>query len=185
MKHFVVMVALAGLTTVSITAGAMPRQQCDCDCRSTPISPVVLDELSQPVGNAMDSETGDARWEHAQAVAARDREYSRVEYQHNAQDYRVASHLIDARYDITSAEIDQVVLSKVKPTVKDLRAAQREINKALQAARPKQRPPLISLWDSLQRSDLATTLCHGQSRGEDRYQYERLKASLRREIRTL
>jgi hypothetical protein len=185
MKQFIVMVALAGLTTVSITAGAMPRQQCDCDCRSTSISPAVLNELAQPVGNAMDSETGDARWEHAQAVATRDREYSTVERQHNDQDYRVASHLIDAQYDIASAEIQQVVLRKVRPAIKDLSVAQTEIDKALQTAQPKQRPPLTSLWDQLQRADLATTLCHGQSRGEDRYQYERLKTSIRREIRAL
>ena len=188
MKHFIVMVALAGLTAISTPAGAMPRQHCDCDCRSTPISPTVLNELSQPVGNAMDSETGDARWEHAQAVAERDRQYSAVEHRDNGhvdQDYKVASPLIDAQYDITSAEIKQVVLRQVKPAIEDLGSAQRELDKALEIARPKQRPPLSSLWDSLQRTDLATTLCHGQSRGEDRYQYERLKASLRREIHML
>ena len=185
MKHFIVMVALAGLTAVSTTVGAMPRQQCDCDCRSTPISPTVLDELSSPVGDAMDSETGDARWEHAQAVAERDREYSAVERQHHEQLYRVVSHLIDAQYDISSAEIKQVVLRKLRPAIKDLDVARSELDKALRAAQPKQRQPLVSLWDQLQRVDLATTFCHGQSRGEDRYQYERLNASIRREIRSL
>jgi hypothetical protein len=188
MKHFIVMVALAGLTAISTPAGAMPRQNCDCDCRVTSISPAVLDELSQPVGNAMESETGDARWEHAQAVAERDRQYSAVERRDNGrvdQDYKVASPLIDAQYDISSAETDQVVLQKLTPAVKDLRAARRELDKALEVALPKQRPLLTSLWDGLQRTDLATTLCHGQSRGEDRYQYERFKAALRREIRSL
>ena len=188
MKHFIVMVALAGLTTTSITAGAMPRKHCDCDCIPTTVSSSVLNELSRPVGNAMDSETGDPRWEHAQAVAERDREYSAIEHKnkgHYDQDYRVASPLIDAQYDIASAEIEQVVLRKLQPATKDLSAAQTELDKALQTAQPKQRPPLTSLWDQLQRADLATTLCHGQSRGEDRYQYERLKASIRREIRAL
>jgi hypothetical protein len=188
MKHFIVMVALAGLTMISIPAGAMPRQHCDCDCRATSISPAVLNELSQPVGNAMDSETGDARWEHAQAVAERDRQYSAVEHRndgHVDQDYKVASPLIDAQYDIAGAEIDQVVKGKLAPAVKDLNAARRELDDALKAARPNQRPPLTALWDSLQRTDLATTLCHGQSRGEDRYHYERFKASLRREIHIL
>ena len=133
----------------------------------------------------MDSETGDARWEHAQAVAERDREYSAVERQHHEQLYRVASHLIDAQYDISSAEIKQVVLRKLRPAIKDLDVARSELDKALRAAQPKQRQPLVSLWDQLQRVDLATTFCHGQSRGEDRYQYERLNASIRREIRSL
>jgi hypothetical protein len=186
MKHFIVMVALAGLTTTSITAGAMPRQH--CDCIPTTVSVSVLNELSRPVGNAMDSETGDPRWEHAQAVAERDREYSAVEHKnkgHYDQDYRVASPLIDAQYDIASAEIAQVVLRKVQPAAQDISAARTELNQALQAALPKQRPRLIPLWDQLQRVDLASTLCHGQSRGEDRFQYERLKLALRSEIRTL
>ena len=185
MKLFFVAVALAGFTLISIPAGAVPRQHCDCDCRPTPISPAALNELSQPVGNAMDGETGDARWEHAQAVAERDRQYSAVEHRDNGhadQDYKVASPLIDAQYDIASAEIDQVVRSELTPAVKDLNAARLELDKALEAARPQQRPRLTALWDNLQRTDLAATLCHGQSRGEDRYQYERLKASLRREI---
>ena len=188
MKHFIVMIALAGLTTTSITAGAMPRQHCDCDCIPTTVSASVLNELSRPVGNAMDSETGDPRWEHAQAVAERDREYSAVEHKnkgHYDQDYRVASPLIDAQYDIASAEIAQVVLRKVQPAAQDISAARTEINKALQAALPKQRPRLIPLWDQLQRVDLVSTLCHGQSRGEDRFQYERLKLALRSEIRAL
>jgi len=188
MKHFIVMIALAGLTTTSITAGAMPRQHCDCDCIPTTVSASVLNELSLPVGNAMDSETGAPRWEHAQAVAERDREYSAVEHRNKGrydQDYRVASPLIDAQYDISSAEIAQVVLRKVRPATQDISAAQTELNKALQAALPKQRPKLIPLWDQLQRVDLASTLCHGQSRGEDRFQYERLKFALRSEIRTL
>ena len=188
MKHFIVMIALAGLTTTSITASAMPRQHCDCDCIPTTVSASVLNELSRPVGNAMDSETGDARWEHAQAIAARDREYSAIEHRNHGrydQDYRVASPLIDAQYDITSAEIAQVVLRKMQPATQEISAAQTELNKALQAALPKQRPKLTTLWDQLQRVDLVSTLCHGQSRGEDRFQYERLKAALRSEIHTL
>jgi len=188
MKHFIVMIALAGLTTTSITAGAMPRQHCDCDCIPSTVSASVLNELSRPVGNAMDSETGAPRWEHAQAIAERDREYSALEHKNKGrydQDYRVASPLIDAQYDITSAEIAQVVLRKVQSATQDISAAQTDLNKALQAALPKQRPKLIPLWDQLQRVDLASTLCHGQSRGEDRFQYERLKASLSREIHML
>ena len=188
MKQFIVMIALTGLTMTSIAAGAMPRQHCDCDCIPTAVSASVLNELSRPVGNAMDSETGDPRWEHAQAVAERDREYSAVDHRnkgHYDQDYRVASPLIDAQYDIASAEIAQVVLRKVQPAAQDISAARTELNKALQAALPKQRQRLIPLWDQLQRVDLASTLCHGQSRGEDRFQYERLKLALRSEIRTL
>lgn len=185
MKHFIVMVALAGLTAVSTTAGAMPRQHCGCDCIPTSVPSTVLNELSEPVGNAMDSETGDVRWERAQAVAERDREYSAVERRHNDQDYRVASYLIDAQYDVASAEIEQVALRKVSPATKDIDVARTEIDRALQAAKPKQRPPLSSLRDQLRRADLATTLCHGQSRGEDRYQYERLKTSLRRAVSAL
>jgi hypothetical protein len=188
MKHFIVMVALTGLTTTSITAGAMPRQHCDCDCIPTTVPTTVLNELSQPAGNVMDSETGDERWEHAQAVAERDREYSAVAHRNNGhydRDYRVASPLIDAQYAIATAEIAQVVLRKVQPATQDISVAQTELNKALQAALPKQRSKLTTLWDRLQRVDLANTLCHGQSRGEDRYQYERLKASLRQEIRAL
>ena len=123
MKHFIVMVALAGLTTTSITAGAMPRQHCDCDCIPTTVSASVLNELSRPVGNSMDSETGDPRWEHAQAIAERDREYSAVEGKnkgHYDQDYRLASPLIDAQYDIASAEIAQVALRKVQPAAQDI-----------------------------------------------------------------
>ena len=123
MKHFIVMVALAGLTTTSITAGAMPRQHCDCDCIPTTVSASVLNELSRPVGNSMDSETGDPRWEHAQAIAERDREYSAVERKnkgHYDQDYRLASPLIDAQYDIASAEIAQVALRKVQPAAQDI-----------------------------------------------------------------
>jgi len=133
----------------------------------------------------MDSETGDARWENAQAMAERDREYSKIERQHNEQDYRTASHLIDAQYDVTNAEIDQVVRRQLKPAIKDLHAARAELDDAIKVAQNKQRPPLTALWDNLQRTELVTTLCHGQSRGEDRYQYERFKASLRQEIRTL
>jgi len=185
MKDFIGMVALVGFTLIATPAGAMPRQYCDCDCRNGSILPAVLDQLSQPVGDAMDSETGDVRWEHAQAIAARDREYSRIEHQHNDQDYRLASPLIDAQYDISSAEIAQVAKRQVKPAIKDFNAARAELDKAIKIAHPTQRQPLTALRDSLKRTDLVTTLCHGQSRGEDRYQYERFKASLRREIRTL
>jgi hypothetical protein len=185
MKHSIVMIVLAGLTAISMTAGATPRNNWDCDCTSTLVSPTVLNEIAKPMGSAMDSETGDSRWERAQAVAERDREYSAVEHRQNDQDYRVASHLIDAQYDVASAEIEQVVLRKVQPAIQDFVAARNEIDGALQVAHAKQRPPLTSLWDQLQRVDLVNTLCHGQSRGEDRYQYERLKASLRREIRAI
>ena len=188
MKQFIVLAALACLSTVSLPVGAMPRQHCNCDCLSTKISPSVLDELSRPEGNAMDAETGDADWDQAQAMAERDREYSTVEHRdkgHVDQRYKVAAPLIDAQYAVSSAEIDQVVKGQVKPAVKDLDAARGDIDKALKVARPQQRPPLTALWDDLQRADLSATLCHGQSLGEDRYQYERVKASLRREIRTL
>lgn len=186
MKHFIVMVALVGITAISTPVSAMQRQH--YDCRATSISPGILNQLSEPVGNAMYSETGDARWEHARAVAARDREYSDVEYRNNGrvdQDYKLASPLIDAKYLIASAEMEQVVNRKLTSAVNDLNAARGELDRALEVARPKQRLLLDSLWDSLQRTDLATTLCHGQSRGEDRYQYQRLEASLRREIHTL
>ncbi|MEJ2553076.1 MAG: hypothetical protein P8079_03435 [Gammaproteobacteria bacterium] len=117
----------------------------------------------------------------------RDIEYSDVEYRNNGRvdhDYKLASPLIDAKYYIVSAEIEQVVNRRLTSAVNDLNAARGELDRALEVARPKQRPLLDALWDSLERTDLATTLCHGQSRGEDRYQYLRLEASLRREIHT-
>jgi len=181
MKYFIVLVALAGLFAVSVRAGAM--QQPDCKPTSIPIS--VLNELSQPEDDAIDSETGDARWERARAIAERDREYSAVERQHDDEAYRVASHLINAQFNIAQVEIAQVVLHNVPRAMTDFNVAQGQLDGALQEASPKQRLPLECLWDQMQRVELVATLCHGQSRGEDRFQYERLKAALRREIRAI
>jgi hypothetical protein len=166
---------------VSTAADATPQR----DCKPTSISSVVLDGLSQPLGNAMDSETGDARWEQAQAIAERDREYSAIERQHDDQAYQVASHLIDAQFAIADAEIAQVVSYDVQGARKEFAAARHEVNSALQLALPKQRPPLVTLWDHLQRAELGATLCHGLSRGEERYEYETLKASFRQTIRAI
>jgi len=183
MKHFIVPVALALLSVIAMSAEATQQS----DCNPTTISSGVLDELSQPAGNAMDSETDDARWEEARAIAERVREYSAIERRHNDHAYRVASHLIDAQYDIAQAEIAQVVLHNVRLAARDFGQARDELASALRetASQSKRRASVAALRDQLQRTDLGTTLCHGQSRGEDRYQYERLKASIRRVIGTL
>lgn len=185
MKHFIAVISFSGLALFSASANALQLRGCNCDCRPTMISSTVLDELSQPDGTAKDAETGDVRWERAQAVAERDREYSAAEHRYDDHDYRVASYLIDAQYDIASAEIEQVELNKVGTAGKDLDVARSEIDKALKVAKAKQRPPLDFLWDKLQKVALATTLCHGQSRGEDSYQYLSLKASLQHSIGVL
>ena len=179
MKYFIVIVALVSLSLISRTSSAMVRQHCNCDCEPTSISASVLNEMSQPIGNSIRFETFATRWEHAQAIAERDRQYESVERQHNKQEYRVASHLIDAQYDVTNAEIDQVVLDKVRKANEDLTLARTQINEALRDASLKQRPPITHLWDHLQRVDLVTTLCHGQSLGEDRYQYGRIVRSFK------
>jgi len=183
MKHFIVSVALAFSSVISMATDA--TQQSVCKPSSIPSG--ALDELSQPVGNAMDSETDDVRWESARAVAERSREYSVIERQHDDNAYRVASHLIDAQYDISQAEIAQVVLHNVRLAMRDFDQARNELDGALRVAqgKSKQRASVAALRDQLQRADLGTTLCHGQSRGEDRYQYERLKASIRQAVRAL
>ena len=184
MKHFIVLMILVGSVTVPMASEAMVNRHCDCVPSS--VSAQVLDILAQPVENLPHFGPDAARWERAQAVAERDREYSALERQRrNDQLYDVASHLIDAQFDVSNAEIDQVVMDKVHRANRDLTQARGEIDKALYLSVAKQRPRLTTLWDQLLRTDLVTTLCHGQDRAEDHYQYEKLKTSFRSMIRVM
>jgi hypothetical protein len=183
MKHFFVSVALAFLSAVSMTVHAKQQP----DCKPTAISKSVLDELSRPARAAPDTETDDAAWEGAQAIAERDREYSAIERRHDDKAYRVAAPLIDAQYDVAEAEIAQVLSRQVQVSARDFDLARSKLDAALRAAKlqSKKRPSIAALWDQLQRADLGTTLCHCQSRGDVSDQYESLKASIRRVIGAL
>jgi hypothetical protein len=187
MKHFIVMAAITCLTALPpVTSVAQPQP---ADCSPAHRSIVSLNYLSEPVFSAIATETGDANWERQRAIFERTLELSKLarhyEGNYKASDYDLKARLIEAKYSVALAEVDQVADRNLQQADTKIKEARRDVQNALEEAKASEKPPIESLEGRLHRVKLVVTQCHGQSRGENRYQYEKLLTSFSRVIRAL
>ncbi len=187
MKRFIIMAALACLTALPPVVSSAQPQPADCEPAHKSI--IALNYLSEPIFSAIDTETGDANWERQRAIYLRTLELSKLARHYvgnfKASGYDLEARLIGAKYSIALAEVDQLADRKVKRANAEIKEAKRDVQTALAEAKASQKSPIESLEGRLHRVKLSVTQCHGQSRGENRYQYERLLSSFSRVIRAL
>jgi hypothetical protein len=187
MKRIIVMVALACLTSLPpVTSVAQPQP---ADCKPAHQSIVSLNYLSEPVVTAIDTKTGDANWERQRAIYERTLELSKIarhyEGNYKTSGYDLESRLIDAKYSVALAEVDQLADRNLQQADAKIKEARHDVRSALEEAKASEKPPIETLEGRLHRVKLVVTQCHGQSRGENRYQYEKLLSSFSRVIRAL
>jgi len=187
MKRFIIMAALACLTALPPVASSAQPQPADCEPAHRSI--IALNYLSEPVFSAIETETGDANWERQRAIYLRTLELSKLarhyEGNYKASGYDLESHLIDGKYSVALAEVDQMADRNLKQADAKIKEANRDVQSALAEAGTQQKSPIESLEGSLHRVKLSVSQCHGQSRGENRYRYESLLSSFSRVIRAL
>jgi len=127
------------------------------------------------VENAILSDPGDPYWERQRASYERSLELSKLarEYQgdYGARGYDVALHVIRAKYNIVLAEIAQVDNRDLKRSSDKMAEAARQLQDAFLMAQGKQKTAIASLQDQLHLVSRSVSLCHGQSRGDNRGQY--------------
>ena len=187
MKRFIIMAALACLTALPPVVSSAQPQPADCEPAHKSI--IALNYLSEPIFSAIDTETGDANWERQRAIYERTLELSKLarhyEGNYKTSGYDLESRLIDAKYSVALAEVDQLAERNLQQADARIKEARRDVQSALMEAKTTEKRPIESLEGRLHSVKLVVTQCHGQSRGEDRYQYERLISSFSRVIRAL
>ena len=187
MNRFIVMAALT--CSIALPPSANAAQPQPADCIPATHSIVALNYLSEPIMSVIATETGDVNWERQRAIYDRTLELSKLarHYEGNfkVSGYDLESRLIDAKYNIALAEVEQVAERNLKQADAKFKGARRDLQIALAEAKAAQKPFIDSLAGRLHRVKLSVTQCHGQSRGENRYQYERLLSSFSRVIRAL
>lgn len=164
MNRKVLLLVFVGLSVTASAIAARPAS----DCPAATLSPLTSNELADLV-----------RWARERALAERTQEYHVFEEGHHGdQIERLASHLIDARYHVAIAEIDQLELGQVQQARDELRQARRNLDQAMKEATASQRPTLVRASERLQRIERVQAACGAPAREEARYFYQRAQLAL-------
>ena len=164
MNRTVLLLIAAGLSVTASVVAARPADECPV----VTLSPLTANELADLV-----------RWGRERALAERTQEYHIFEEGHHGdQIERLASHLIDARYHVAIAEIDQLDLGQVQQARDELRQARRNLDQAMKEAMAGQRPTLVHASERLQRIERVPAACGAPAREEARSFYQRAQLAL-------